>query len=81
MNKLCQYKNIFGEPKKGIHAYRIFNIAIVDLLLTIFIAYLFSIYFDWSFIIVLIIILIIGIIMHKLFCVETTINKIVDKYF
>ena len=49
MNKLCQYKNIFGEPKKGIHAYRIFNIAIVDLLLTIFIAYLFSIHKEISF--------------------------------
>ena len=32
---LCDYKNILGEPNKGLHKYRIFNIAIVDVLLTI----------------------------------------------
>jgi hypothetical protein len=26
----CKYKNIFGEEGKGVHSYRIFNIAIVD---------------------------------------------------
>ena len=35
MINLCVYKDIFGIPKKGFHKYRIFNIAIVDLLLTI----------------------------------------------
>ena len=33
--KMCQYANIFGEPAKGAHKYRIFNIAIVDLVLTL----------------------------------------------
>ena len=28
----CKYKNIFGKVDKGIHAYRICNIAIVDVL-------------------------------------------------
>lgn len=32
---LCKYKNILGEPGKGVHSYRIFNIAIVDVLLTL----------------------------------------------
>lgn len=36
--KLCEYKNIFGEPNTGIHSYRIFNIAIVDTLATIVVA-------------------------------------------
>jgi hypothetical protein len=81
MQKLCKYKNIFGESKKGIHSYRIFNIAIVDLGLTIFVAYLLSVNFNWNFILVLLIILVIGIIMHNLFCVETTIGMTIDKLF
>jgi len=32
---LCKYKNVLGKPKEGIHKYRIFNIAIVDTLVTI----------------------------------------------
>jgi hypothetical protein len=42
---LCQYKNIFGEVNKGVHSYRIFNIAIVDVLLTIIGAYVIYLFF------------------------------------
>ena len=34
----CKYKDIFGKPKTGLHSYRIFNIAVVDFLLTILLA-------------------------------------------
>ena len=37
---LYKYKNIFGKVGTGIHSYRIFNIAIADVLLTIIGAYL-----------------------------------------
>ena len=37
---LCSYKNILGEPSNGVHGYRIFNIAIVDVLLTIIMAFI-----------------------------------------
>jgi hypothetical protein len=42
---LCKYKNFFGKPGEGAHSYRIFNIAIVDLGLTILVAYILSFYF------------------------------------
>ena len=32
---LKQYKDIFGKPNEGVHSYRLFDVAIVDLLLTI----------------------------------------------
>ena len=31
---LCKYKNALGRPGKGIHSFRIANIAVVDVLLT-----------------------------------------------
>ena len=36
---LSKYKNALGEPKKGIHSYRFMGVAIVDVLMTILLAY------------------------------------------
>ena len=72
---LCKYKNILGEPGKDIHYYRLFGVAIMDVIITIIAAYLISIRFHFSFIKTLIVLFIIGIILHRLFCVTTTIDK------
>ncbi len=73
---LCKYSNIFGKPNEGIHSYRLFNLAIVDVVFTIIIAYFIAKYFKYNFIHTLIGLFILGIVMHKLFCVKTTINNI-----
>ena len=73
---LCKYKNLFGEVGKGVHSYRIFNIAVVDVVLTIlgaYIIYLFNPKFN--FIYILLFLFILGIFLHRLFCVRTTIDK------
>ena len=75
---LCQYKNIFGEPKKGAHSYRVFDIAIVDVVLTIIVAYIISLIGKFSFIKTCVVLFILGIILHKLFCVDTTVGKFID---
>ena len=71
---LCKYKDSLGKPRKGIHKYRIFNIAIVDVLLTLLLAGVISYLFHSNFFIVLIIVFLIGILLHYLFCVKTTIH-------
>lgn len=76
---LCQYKNIFGEPGQGLHSYRLFNVAIVDVMLMIFVSYLISSYFNLSFVKTTIILFILGIIFHRLFCVRTTLDKLLFK--
>ena len=75
MDMLCKYKNIFGEPGKSVHSYRIFNIAIVDVVFTLIGAYLISNYFKISYILSCIILFSLGIIAHRLFCVKTTVDK------
>ncbi len=80
---LCRYADIFGLPGKGAHAYRLFNIAIVDVLGTAVLAYaayklvnpLFKI--KVNFWLYFVIALVIGEILHKLFCVKTTISRAV----
>ena len=77
---LCKYKNIFGEEKKGIHSYRLFDIAIIDLLFTIIGALIIKKCIPkYKFIYILIFLLITGIILHRLFCVRTTIDKLLFK--
>ena len=34
----CKYKDALGKPKEGLHSYRVFNISIIDVLLTILLA-------------------------------------------
>ena len=73
---LCKYKNIFGIPKQGVHSYRIFNIAIVDVIMTILVGYIISYIYKTTFIITCIILFILGIILHRIFCVRTTVDKL-----
>ena len=73
---LCKYKNLFGEVGKGVHSYRIFNIAVVDTVLTILGAYIIYLFFPkYNFYYILLFLFILGIALHRLFCVRTTIDK------
>ena len=72
----CKYKNLFGRPGEGIHAYRLFDIAIIDVLAVIIGAKIISNSYKTPFFNTLIILFIIGIIFHRLFCVKTTIDKL-----
>ncbi len=72
---LCQYKDIFGKPGEGAHSYRIANVAVVDVLFTVIGAYLIAKLFKLKFLKTLIVLFILGIIAHKVFCVKTTVNN------
>ena len=76
---LCKYKDILGKPKEGLHKYRFFGVAVVDVILTIIVALIISYFFKVSFWITLIILFVLGIILHRLFCVRTTIDKALFK--
>ena len=73
---LCKYKNILGIPGQGPHSYRIFNIAIVDVSLTLILAYIISYIYKISFVKTSITLFILGILLHRVFCVRTTIDKL-----
>jgi len=71
-------KGIFGEPDKGIHSYRLFNIAYMDVIFTIIGAYLLQklLFPKTPYIKVLFYLFLLGIVLHRLFNVRTTIYKI-----
>jgi len=76
---LSKYKDILGKPKEGLHKYRLFGVAIVDVLLTIIVALFISYFFKLSFWITLVILFLLGIILHRIFYVRTTIDKVLFK--
>ena len=73
---LCKYKNALGELNKGIHSYRLFGVSIADVIMTIIGAVLISYFFKLSFIKTLVVLFLSGIVLHRLFCVRTTIDKL-----
>jgi hypothetical protein len=73
----CKYKDIFGKVNSGIHKYRLFNIAIVDVIGTIIIGLLLAYFLKLNYAITILVLFLLGIILHRFFCVNTTINKII----
>ena len=75
---LCKYKNIFGAPNTGIHKYRILDIAIVDTLATLILAWLITRFtsIDFNVFNVFLGLVVLSILVHRLFCVETTLTKL-----
>jgi hypothetical protein len=72
---LCKYKDVLGIPGKGVHSYRFMGVAIVDVGMTLLLAFLISYFTKYKFLNVSIILFLLGIILHRLFCVRTTIDK------
>jgi hypothetical protein len=67
---------MLGEPNKGIHSYRLFGVAIADVIMTIIAAAIIAYFRKQSFISVLLFLFLLGIILHRIFCVRTTIDKL-----
>jgi hypothetical protein len=73
---LCKYKNLFGEPNEGLRKYRIFDIAIFDTLVVILTGIFLSYVTKINIWLVLLVLFISGIVVHRLFCVRTGVDRL-----
>ena len=88
---LCKYRNALGVPGKGVHSVRlggvavggvavggvaVGGVAVVDVLLTIVGAYIIARWAHVSFAWTAAGLFLLGIILHRLFCVRTTIDRL-----
>lgn len=73
---LCKYKDIFGKPNEGGHKYRIFDFAIIDIVMTLLVGYIIHKQTKCNLYLIWIVLFILGIIMHEMFCVKTKLNKL-----
>ena len=76
MTLFCKYKHIFGNPKEGVHKYRLFDIAVIDVLFTILVIFILSKVTHSSVWIITIGMMFFMILCHRLFCVRTTTDKL-----
>ncbi len=74
---LCPYRHIFGEERKGFHSIRVFDIAVGDVVLTIMVAALYAYIYNVHIAVVLFYAMLLGIIIHRMFCVNTKINEMI----
>lgn len=73
----CEYKDILGQVNKGIHSYRVCNIAIMDVIFTFIGAFTIHLFIPkYNYFIILFVLFVLGIILHRIFCVKTTIDKL-----
>ena len=74
----CKYKDVLGIPKTGLHSYRVFNIAVMYVVFTFLFAKFIQVYImkETDYLLILFFSFISGIILHRIFCVRTTIDKL-----
>ena len=44
----CKYKDIFGKPSEGVHSIRLFNLAVVDIIMVIIGGLFIAHYFNYN---------------------------------
>jgi len=76
MGGLCKYRNALGVPGKGVHSLRLGGIAIMDVVMTLIGAYIIAYYARVSFAWTAAGLFLLGIVLHRLFCVRTTIDRL-----
>lgn len=76
MMRMCAYRDLFGAPGTGAHSVRFAGVAIVDVILTVLAGLLIAWTMGWPSWIVVTVLFVLGILIHRLFCVRTTVDKI-----
>jgi hypothetical protein len=71
---LCKYKDMFGKPGEGLHAYRLGGVAIVDVVMTLVAAYLLARWRGWGVLPTTAGLFLAGVIAHRVFCVRTAVD-------
>jgi TM2 domain-containing membrane protein YozV len=72
---VCKYSTLLGTPGEGIHKHY-FGFAVADILATLIVAEIISYVFQWNFIVVLFALVLTGIVVHRILCVRTEVDKI-----
>jgi hypothetical protein len=75
MVDFCKYKDLLGKPNSGLRKYRVFDIALLDVTVVIIFGYLISWFFKWNLWYTLGGLFLLGIFVHRIFCVRTGVDK------
>lgn len=71
----CPYKNLFGKPGEGVHQYRIFDMGLIDIAVTIAVGCIIANATGWPIGWVLGGLFLLGIVVHRILCVRTRVDR------
>ena len=71
----CPFQDVFGAPGSGVHKIRLADVAVVDVGLTVVMAAALSRAFGWPLGQTTLGCFLLGVLLHRLFCVRTTVDK------
>ena len=74
---LCRYKSLGGSPGQGIHSTRLFGLAAIDVIFTLIGALAISWIFKTGLLKTVVVLFVLGIIAHRVFCVDTKLNTLI----
>lgn len=78
----CKFSNILGKPREGVHAYRVADLAVIDVFLTIVAAIAsHSVFSTQPLIVHVLAWFMLGIVAHHIFCVRTTVALALARTF
>jgi Kef-type K+ transport system membrane component KefB len=83
MSGLCDtrvksfFDDIIGVPNVGIHSYKIFGISYIDVVVVLIGAIMIAWFMKWSYVKTIVGTFILGIVVHKLLCVRSTVDKLI----
>lgn len=66
-----KFKNLLGQPNKGVHQFKILNTSMVDYFLTLMLAFVISYFTNFPLVLSTMFCFLLGIFLHILFGVET----------
>ena len=72
----CKYKDILGKPNTGVHSVRLFDISVVDVLLTVLLGYGVHLLTKANLYFLIVVMFVLGIVVHRIFCVKTKVDRI-----
>jgi hypothetical protein len=75
---VCRYKDIFGKPGTGVHSVRLFDIAVVDVVLTLIASHYIAKRYGFNFYETVFWMFVIGEVAHYIFCVDTKVMRILS---
>ena len=74
---LCQFKDILGKPNTGFHSVRVLDFALLDIIGTFLLAFVLHKFTRLNYLISVIIMFVVAIFLHWLFCVNTKLNVMI----
>jgi hypothetical protein len=70
---LCQYKDALGVPGEGVHRHWL-GVAWADVVMTVVGSAGLAYFFRLPFLLTLVVVFVLGIVLHQVFCVRTTLD-------